>query len=616
VEKASSHPFGKSFVKFFGVESHESTRRGVSFQVLFGAGRLLLGCAILALLAGLSSQAAFAASTTGQMTSPAQGSTLPGATVTFTWSAGTSATAYWLYLGTTGSESANVYNSGGITGTSITVTGIPTYGVTLYATLFSKINGAWVPVSYTYTEAGSPVLAAMTSPTPGSTLSGSSITFTWSAGGGPTAYYLYIGTTGAQSANIYNSGTLYATSVTVSSVPTYGVTLYVTLFSKINGAWEPASYTYTEGGSPVLAAMSSPTPGGTFFNSSVNFTWTAGGGPTAYWLYIGTEGVGSANLYDSGGLHGTSVSVTGLPTSGATVYVTLFSQINGAWQPVHYVYTEASPPAQSTITSPASGATLSGSSVTFSWTAGSQVSAYWLYVGTTGARSTNILNSGSISSTSLTVSSIPTSGVDLYVTLFSEINGTWEPESYVYIEAGTTTLAAITSPVPGATLPGASVSFSWSTGSGPTAYWLYVGTQGQGSANLYNSGSILGLTLSLTVNSLPTNGSTIYVTLYSFVDLTWKPVYYTYTAASGSYQVNLSWDAPAPVTGITISGYNVYRAVSGSTTYVQINPTLDTTTSYQDTSVSDGVTYDYYVESVDSEQVSSGPSTIFSATIP
>jgi hypothetical protein len=86
-------------------------------------------------------------------------------------------------------------------------------------------------------------------------------------------------------------------------------------------------------------------------------------------------------------------------------------------------------------------------------------------------------------------------------------------------------------------------------------------------------------------------------------------------ATSPSYQVNLTWDAP---TGSSdpISGYNVYRATSGSSSYQIVNPSLDTQTSYSDTTVSSGTTYDYYVETVDTSGVSSAPSTVLNISVP
>jgi fibronectin type 3 domain-containing protein len=87
----------------------------------------------------------------------------------------------------------------------------------------------------------------------------------------------------------------------------------------------------------------------------------------------------------------------------------------------------------------------------------------------------------------------------------------------------------------------------------------------------------------------------------------------TGTNSSSTYQVNLSWDAPS---GASISGYNIYRAVAGSSSYQQVNSSLDTQTSYTDNTVSGGVTYDYYVESVDSSEVSSAPSSVLTISVP
>jgi hypothetical protein len=238
-----------------------------------------------------------------------------------------------------------------------------------------------------------------------------------------------------------------------------------------------------------------------------------------YILYLGTS-QGSDNLFNSGATGATSVAVTGIPTGSATLYATLFSKINGAWEPAYYTYTEASASAAAVLLSPASGTTLSGSTVTFSWSSGSSVTDYILYLGTTGAGSTNVYNSGATTKTSLSVSSIPTSGAPIYVALLSKINGSWVSNDYTFTEA---------------------------------------------------------------------------------------------TVAP--YQVNLSWDAPSSPP-VTISGYNIYRATGSSATYTLLNPSLNSGTSYSDTTVQSGNDYTYYVESVDSSGVASAPSTTYSVTVP
>jgi len=82
-----------------------------------------------------------------------------------------------------------------------------------------------------------------------------------------------------------------------------------------------------------------------------------------------------------------------------------------------------------------------------------------------------------------------------------------------------------------------------------------------------------------------------------------------------AYQVDLSWDAPTG-SSVTISGYNIYRAVGGSSSYQKINPSLDAQTAYTDTTVSNGDSYNYYVESVSSSGGSSVPSNTLNISVP
>lgn len=215
----------------------------------------ILSCAILTWTSfcclPLSAQTAAPAT----LTSPAPGSVLPGSSPTFTWTPGTGVTAYFLSLGTNGAGSANLWESGSTTATSVTATGLPTNGTAMNATLFSMIAGTWEPVYYTYTEmqrAPPAPLAALTSPMPGTTLPGSSVTFNWTTDANATAYFLSLGTKGPGSANLWESGSTTATSVTVNSLPINGTIMNATLFSKVNGAWHPVYYTFTEAIPPAV----------------------------------------------------------------------------------------------------------------------------------------------------------------------------------------------------------------------------------------------------------------------------------------------------------------------------------------------------------------------------
>ena len=86
--------------------------------------------------------------------------------------------------------------------------------------------------------------ATMSSPTPSSTLPGSSITFKWNAAStGVQEYFLYVGSSAGRN-NYYGKSAGLNLSAAVPNLPTDGRTLYVRLWTKRNGSWQYNDYTY------------------------------------------------------------------------------------------------------------------------------------------------------------------------------------------------------------------------------------------------------------------------------------------------------------------------------------------------------------------------------------
>jgi serine protease len=113
----------------------------------------------------------------------------------------------------------------------------------------------------------------------------------------------------------------------------------VRLWSLLSTGWQFTDYTYraaTTTGS-VKAAISSPTPGSTFSSSSVTFSWTSGTGVSQYFLYVGNS-VGGNEIYGQSQGTNRSVTVSGIPTDGRTIYVRLWSLLSTGWQFTDYTY--------------------------------------------------------------------------------------------------------------------------------------------------------------------------------------------------------------------------------------------------------------------------------------
>ncbi|HEU5415067.1 MAG TPA: hypothetical protein VFW31_14970 [Candidatus Angelobacter sp.] len=99
-------------------------------------------------------------------------------------------------------------------------------------------NGSGVCEEETITE-----FAAMTEPPPGSTLTGSTVTFYWTAAPGANAYEVWVGTTsGTQDVDVVSTTGL---SATFTNLPVNGIPLFVRLYTLTGGVWHFNEYTYT-----------------------------------------------------------------------------------------------------------------------------------------------------------------------------------------------------------------------------------------------------------------------------------------------------------------------------------------------------------------------------------
>ena len=327
---------------------------------------------------------------------------------------------------------------------------------------------------------------------------------------------------------MYPGGPVANFSATVPGLPTSGSTVYVRLWSLLSGAWQSNDYSYVSAIAASGAMILSPTPGSTLTSSTVTFTWSAGSAVSAYWLEVGTTPSGN-QIYPGSPVTNLSASVPGLPTNGSTVYVRLWSLLSGGWQSRDYSYATTAAPSDPVILSPTPGSTLTSSTVTFSWSAGSGVSAYWFEVGTT-LGGNQIYPGSAVTNLFAIVPALPANGSTVYVRLWSLSGGGWHFNDSTYTSATGPSRAGMLSPAPGSTLSASTVTFTWSTGSGVSAYWLEVGTT-PGGNQIYAGSSVTGL--SATVSGIPTNGSIVYVRLWSLIGAAWSFADYAYNSSGG-----------------------------------------------------------------------------------
>jgi len=352
-------------------------------------------------------------------------------------SAGQVATLTW---NVSGASSLSINNGVGDVSTKTSVTVSPGQTATYILTATNSVGSTTAQTTITVSSSGtgggtgSPVPASMSSPTPGSTLGGSSVTFQWTPGTGVSGYWLYVSKVVVGGSELFNSAEGSQTSQVVSTLPTDGSAVYVRLWSLVGSNWAYNDYRYTAASLTAAATITSPAPGSTLSAATVTFQWTAGTGVSQYRLYISKIAPGNSELFNSTGSQ-TSQVVSGLPTDGSTLYIQLSSLIGSSWVSNNYTYITAgssSTTVPATMISPTPGSTLTGSTVTFQWTMGAGVSQCWLYASKTQVGASDLFKSNEGSQTSQVVSTLPTDGSTVYVRLWSLIGTNWIYNDYTY----------------------------------------------------------------------------------------------------------------------------------------------------------------------------------------
>ncbi len=193
----------------------------------------------------VSSSATYTAATQSALTSPSANTVLSGPTVTFNWNSAAGATGYAIRLGSTVGGN-DYWSSGHITATSATAKGLPTNGGTVYARLYTEYGSNTGHIDYTFTAA---TRAALTSPTGGSVLTGTTETFNWTTAAGATGYALRLGTTVGGN-DIWSSGPITTTSAVAKKLPTNGSTVYARLYTVYGSTEVYTDYTFTASTAP------------------------------------------------------------------------------------------------------------------------------------------------------------------------------------------------------------------------------------------------------------------------------------------------------------------------------------------------------------------------------
>ncbi|MDQ1417718.1 MAG: hypothetical protein QOF81_3331, partial [Acidimicrobiaceae bacterium] len=277
--------------------------------------------------------------TQAQFTYPTDGQARVDTSQPFNWSTVSGAQGFVVIIGTT-PYGAQLAYSGVLaaTTTSFDVSALPS-GPTLYATLFTELNGSWgsyQAISFT----AAPGLATFTYPLDGQAGVDPTRPLTWSPAPGAQGYIVVVGTR-PQGTDLANSGVLPPGQLTYTApVLPARQTLYATVLTKIHGSFSRyQSITFTTG--PLAATFTSPTNGQQTISTPTRFSWNTIARAQQYYLVVGTTQFGH-DLVDSGLLPPavSSLTVPKLPKA-RPLYATILTEVAGNWTYQAAIFTAA-----------------------------------------------------------------------------------------------------------------------------------------------------------------------------------------------------------------------------------------------------------------------------------
>jgi hypothetical protein len=405
------------------------------------------------------------------LTSPGNGATVSGTSVTLGWQPSSGATSYDVYFGT--ASSPPLLGNQTATTRSVSVSSGSTYYWRVVARNSSSQTSAPASGAWSFTVSGGPPGAfSLSSPVNGATVSGSSVTLQWASSSGATTYDVYFGT--ASSPPLVGNQTGTTRSVSVSSGSTYYWRVVAKNSSGQTSAPASGAWSFTvSGGPPGAFSLSSPANGATVSGSSVTLQWGTSSGATSYDVYIGTA--------SRQGLLGNQTATTCLVGAApGTYYWRVVAKNNsgqtsapasGAWS---FTVSEG-PPGAFSLSSPANGVSVTDTTVTLQWASSSGATSYDVYFGT--ASSPPLLGNQTATTRNVSVSSGPTYYWRVVAKNSSgqtsaPPSGAW---SFTVSSANLPGSFTLTSPADGVTVPGSRVTLRWGASSGATSYDVYFG---------------------------------------------------------------------------------------------------------------------------------------------
>ncbi|OYV86708.1 MAG: hypothetical protein B7Z63_03570, partial [Ignavibacteriae bacterium 37-53-5] len=243
------------------------------------------------------------------LSSPANGSSNVATGPTLTWNSSSGAATYRLQVSTDSGFATLVYNSGGLSTTSASLSGL--LNLTKYYWRVNASNSAgasaWSTVWSFTTIIAAPPAPTLSIPANGATAVPVNPTVSWNSATGAANYRLQVSTSSSFTTTVYDSSGLTVTSRILSGL--INATQYYWRVNASNaggtGSWSAVWNFTTVVAPPAAPTLATPLNGATAVPVNPALTWNSSAGAASYRLQVSTDSSFAATSYDSAGITST-----------------------------------------------------------------------------------------------------------------------------------------------------------------------------------------------------------------------------------------------------------------------------------------------------------------------
>ena len=416
---------------------------------------------------------------TASFSAPAAGATVGGAAVNIGMAASGGTGPYTYRLTVDGAEVFSTTTSApaaSFSWNSMTVANGPrTLGLTVTD---SAANSATATRSVTV-QNGGPVTAAFTSPDAGATVTGA-VTVGMSAGGGTPGYTYRLTVDGTQIFTTTTTATSASTSWDSTTVGNGSHTLGLTVTDSVGGSATATRTVTVNNSNPgtLQVYLTQPAPGSTVSGTNWAVIWLSGSSGTSnvYTLSVGAQVVGTQTTSSTGPVSIPWDTRT-VPNGTQPLTASARDATGNTGSTTNSVIVQNGPsPLTASFTSPAAGATVSGSSVAIGMAASGGSPAYTYRLTIDGTQAFTLTTSATTASYSWNTMGLANGTHTLALTVTDTAGASATATRSVTVQnGGTPPVASFTSPAAGATVTGTiPVNMSVTGGVAPYTFRLTI----------------------------------------------------------------------------------------------------------------------------------------------